>query len=293
MLADEREADTELDSNLSGLELGQLTAKYLDTLASHPAKTQATRKGIIKQLLAHIPVSCKVRDVKPSELATWAGALPVKPVTHNEYIRVVKEIFKLAVSDRVILKSPSAELKRRKVHDPVRLTPSWDQFKAIVTEIRTKVFNADCKETADFVEFMGLAGLGQAELRNLTWSDIDLTRNRMKVRRVKTGRFFEVPIYPQLRPLVEKLYTARGDSERVLKISDGKKGLSGACRRLGYPAFSQRSLRRAFITRAIELGLDFKVIAQTQGHSDGGVLVAKTYGHLRQEHLEAMAAKLV
>jgi integrase len=293
MLADEREADAELDSNLSGLELGQLTAKYLETLASHPPKTLATRKGIIKRLLAHIPASRKVREVKPSELASWAGALPVKPVTHNEYIRVIKEIFKLALADRIVLKSPAAELKRRKVHDPVRLTPSWDQFKAIVAEIRAKVFNADCKESGDFIEFMGLAGLGQAELKNLTWSDIDLTRNRMKVRRVKTGRFFEVPIYPQLLRLLVRLHAERGDSERVLKISDGKKALSGACERLAYPAFSQRALRRAFITRAIELGLDFKVIAQTQGHSDGGVLVAKTYGHLRQEHLEAMATKLV
>jgi site-specific recombinase XerD len=62
---------------------------------------------------------------------------------------------------------------------------------------------------------------------------------------------------------------------------------------MGRPVFTQRSLRRAFITKAIELGLDFKVIAKTQGHSDGGVLVAKTYGHLREERLEAMAAKMV
>jgi hypothetical protein len=34
MLADERDADAELDSNLSGLELGQLTTRYLETLAS-------------------------------------------------------------------------------------------------------------------------------------------------------------------------------------------------------------------------------------------------------------------
>jgi integrase len=206
---------------------------------------------------------------------------------------VTKEIFKIALADRVILKSPAAELKRRKVHDPVRLTPSWEQFKAMVGNVRAQVFNADCKDSGDFLEFMGLAGLGQAELKNLTWGDVDLAKNRMKIRRVKTGRFFDVPIYPQLRPLLERLHAERGDSERVLKISDGKKALSAACKRLGYPAFTQRALRRAFITRAIELGLDFKVIAQTQGHSDGGVLVAKTYGHLRQEHLEAMAAKLV
>jgi integrase len=293
MLADEREADAELDSNLSGLEISQLTDKYLASIASHPRKTLVTRGAMIKRLLVQFPATRKVREIKPSDLSSWIASLPVSAVTQNEYARVTKEIFKIALADRVILKSPAAELKRRKVHDPVRITPSWEQFKAIVGNVRAQVFNADCKESGDFIEFMGLAGLGQAELKNLTWGDIDLTKNRMKVRRVKTGRFFEVPIYPQLRPLLERLHKQRGDSERVLKISDGKKALGGACERLGYPAFTQRALRRAFITRAIELGLDFKVIAQTQGHSDGGVLVAKTYGHLRQEHLEAMAAKLV
>jgi integrase len=293
MLADEREADAELDSNLSGLEIGQLTDKYLESIATHPNKTLVTRRAMIKRLLLQFPATRKVREIKPSDLSSWIASLPVKAVTQNEYARVTKEIFKIALADRVILKSPAAELKRRKVHDPVRLTPSWEQFKAIVGNVRAQVFNADCKDSGDFLEFMGLAGLGQAELKNLTWSTVDLGKNRMKIRRVKTGRFFDVPIYPQLRPLLERLHAERGDSERVLKISDGKKALSAACKRLGYPAFTQRALRRAFITRAIELGLDFKVIAQTQGHSDGGVLVAKTYGHLRQEHLEAMAAKLV
>jgi integrase len=293
MLADEREADAELDSNLSGLEISQLTDKYLESIASHPHKTLVTRRAMINRLLAHFPAARKVREIKPSDLSSWIASLPVKAVTQNEYARVMKEIFKIALADRVILKSPAAELKRRKVHDPVRLTPSWEQFKAIVGNVRAQVFNADCKDSSDFLEFMGLAGLGQAELKNLSWNDVDLAKNRMKIRRVKTGRFFDVPIYPQLRPLLERLHAERGDSERVLKISDGKKALNGACKRLGYPAFTQRALRRAFITRAIELGLDFKVIAQTQGHSDGGVLVAKTYGHLRQEHLEAMAAKLV
>lgn len=292
MLADERDEDAELDSNLSGLEIGQLTDKYLKSIASHPKKTLVTRRAIIKRMLAFFPVTKKVRDIKFSELAAWTASLPVGPRTHNEYVRVTKEIFRLAIADKVILKSSAAELKRRKVHDPIRLTPSWEQFKAIVADIRAQKLNADHEESGDFIEFMGLAGLGQAELKNLTWADIDLARNRMKVRRIKTGRFFEVPIYPQLRPLIERLHAKRGNSERVLKIANGKKALSGACDRLGYQAFTQRALRRAFITRAIELGLDFKVIAETQGHRDGGVLVAKTYGHLRQEHLEAMAAKL-
>jgi hypothetical protein len=41
----------------------------------------------------------------------------------------------------------------------------------------------------------------------------------------------------------------------VFKIRDAKKALAGACRRLGLLAFSQRSLRRMFITRALERGV--------------------------------------
>jgi hypothetical protein len=45
-----------------------------------------------------------------------------------------------------------------------------------------------------------------------------------------------------------------------------------------------------FITRAIELGVDIKVIAQWQGHKDGGALLLKTYSHVRPVHSQRMAA---
>ena len=45
-----------------------------------------------------------------------------------------------------------------------------------------------------------------------------------------------------------------------------------------------------FITRAIERGVDVKVIAQWQGHRDGGKLILDTYSHVRPEHSDRMAA---
>jgi hypothetical protein len=45
MLADEREADAELDFNLSGLEIGQLTDKYLESIATHLHKMLVTRSN--------------------------------------------------------------------------------------------------------------------------------------------------------------------------------------------------------------------------------------------------------
>lgn len=68
--------------------------------------------------------------------------------------------------------------------------------------------------------------------------------------------------------------------------------MTSACKRLEFPHFSLRSLRRCFITRAIELGIDLKTIASWQGHRDGGVLIAKTYSHHRNEHSDAIALRL-
>jgi hypothetical protein len=44
-----------------------------------------------------------------------------------------------------------------------------------------------------------------------------------------------------------------------------------------------------FITRAIERGADVKVIAQWQGHRDGGKLILDTYSHVNPVHSNRMA----
>ncbi|MCP5519498.1 MAG: hypothetical protein H7A45_19825 [Verrucomicrobiales bacterium] len=113
--------------------------------------------------------------------------------------------------------------------------------------------------------------------------------------RSKTDTGYSIPVFPQLKALLEG-FQASGriaTGQPVFKVRDPKKALTNACVRLGYPHFSPRSLRRCFITRAVELGIDFKTIASWQGHRDGGVLIAKTYSHLRNEHSDAMARKLV
>lgn len=128
--------------------------------------------------------------------------------------------------------------------------------------------------------FLGLAGVGQAEASALTWGDIDWTRGRMNMHRKKTDTPFFVPIYPHLRPLLEKLKKKPGlkyANKRVLKISDAKKALKTACEKLGYPLFSQRSLRQCLIMRLWKSGVDKKLIAKWQGHRDGGQLIMDTY----------------
>jgi integrase len=77
--------------------------------------------------------------------------------------------------------------------------------------------------------------------------------------------------------------------DQVFAIKNAKKAIAAACKRLQLPAFSHRSFRRMFITRAIELGVDVKVIAEWQGHRDGGQLILSTYSHVRPVHSQRMA----
>jgi integrase len=118
---------------------------------------------------------------------------------------------------------------------------------------------------------------------------VNFEAGQIRTFRQKTSTGFAVPIYPQLRPLLEKLCKRKKSGDKIFKIADAKKALAGACARLGYPPFSQRSLRRMFITRAIERGVDVKVIAEWQGHRDGGKLILDTYSHVNRAHSQRMA----
>jgi integrase len=169
------------------------------------------------------------------------------------------------------------------------LTPTFEQFKQIVADIRGQTFNRDAEDSGDFVEFLGLAGLGQAEAASITRSDVDLVAGRIIIYRHKTDQGFAIPIYPQVRSLVERLCEGKKHGDRLFAIDQARKALANACKRLDFPPFTHRSLRRMFITRAIERGVDVKVIAQWQGHRDGGKLILETYSHVRPEHSNRMA----
>lgn len=277
-------------------------ADYLKTfLASSQHKSESTKekfKMISKRIEDEWPggTKQKLRDVKPSDVLRWLQKQRERfaSSTYNEYVQFIRRLFAAAVKDRIILESPAFEVLQAKRETPIRDTPTWEQFRGIVASIRSQRMNADAQESGDFCEFMGLSGLGNAEASALTWDDIDMKLGRIRAYRQKTDTGFSIPLYPQLRPLLERLHgpKARSAGERVFDITDVRKSLAGACKRLGYPHFTQRSLRRCFITRAIELGIDFKTVAAMQGHQDGGVLIAKTYSHLRSEHLDRMAEKL-
>jgi integrase len=290
-LAKKKDDQSQIDRSQGKLTLAELCDRYLKTVQHQKPKTIERKSFIVGRIKTDWPTGklTQVGKVKPSDVDLWLSRYRFGSASRNLHISCIKELFDSAVRDRIITFSPAAHLRSVKREKPIRLTPTFDQFRAIITDVRSQGFNAAAQDSADFLEFLGLAGLGQAEVSSLTPADVDFTAGQIVTYRHKTSTGFTIPIFPQVRPLLQRLCEGKAHDEPVFKILDAKKALAGACRRLAYPPFSQRSLRRMFITRAIERGVDVKVIAEWQGHKDGGKLILDTYSHVNRAHSLRMA----
>ena len=279
------------DRSQGRINLEELADRYLRTIQHQKPKTVERKTFIVGRIKSHWPTGklTQVGKIKPSDVDLWLSRYHFGSASRNLFISCIKEMFGLALRDRIIAVSPAAHLRYSKREKPIRPTPTYEQFKAIIADVRAQPFNADAQDSADFLEFLGLAGLGQAEAGSLMRADIDFDAGRLITFRHKTSTGFSVPIFPQLRPLLERLCEGKANGDCVFNVRDAKKALAGACHRLGYHSFSQRSLRRMFITRAIEKGVDVKVIAEWQGHRDGGKLILDTYSHVKPIHSQRMA----
>jgi integrase len=290
-LRDFRDQQQQVDPARGNVTLAQLCDRWLATKKNAKPKTLGTKSHVVKQIKSRWPggATQRIRDIVPSQADLFLARFQFGAASQNAFVTVLRELFDFAVRDNCIAKSPCAHLKFRKREKPIRPTPTFEQFKAIIADVRAQQFNADAEDSADFLEFLGLAGLGQAEASSLTRADVDFGAGRIITFRHKTVTGFAIPLFPQVRLLLERLCEGKAHDERLFKLNNAKKALAGACRRLGLPAFSQRALRRMFITRAIERGIDIKVIAQWQGHRDGGKLILDTYSHVNPLHSDRMA----
>ncbi len=187
-----------VDSEVEKTTLRQLNRKFI---AVNQGKAQSTRdatQAILKDFESWWPhgLDFQVRNVRPSHLDEWLATHErrLKNTSYNRYAGVLKGVFDLAVKDRIITASPFLQVSTRwkKPQQPLRLIPTVEQFEAIVANIRSQRFTDHAEDSADFVEFLGLAGLGQAEAASLKWGEVDFERETLSIRRHKTDTRFTV-----------------------------------------------------------------------------------------------------
>ena len=83
----------------------------------------------------------------------------------------------------------------------------------------------DANESADLVEFMGLAGVGTAECANMKGEHINFASNQIALYGKKTDTGYSIPIFPQLLPFLRRL-EANGQivsGQPVFQVKDPKR----------------------------------------------------------------------
>lgn len=232
-----------------------------------------------------------MRDLKKSQVLTWLNEQygDWSESYWNSALSLIRDALDMAFNDNVIVENAVGALKYHKRKNPIRLKPSFDEFKAIVTSIRSQPLNRDAEDSGDFVEALGVLGLGQAELASMKREHVNLDAGQIVIYRQKTGQRFTIPIYPWARAPMEKLCNGKKPGEKLFKIKQARKAITEACKRLDLPIYTHRSLRRMFITTAIERGIDVQTVSRWQGHRDGGKLILQTYSDVRDIHSQRMA----
>jgi integrase len=271
-----------------------------ESLITGKARTTEAEKLNVRKLVESWPKDAPVilSKIKQSHVLAWLKPYreTLSASSVNHLITTARRFFDLAVKDGVIDRSPAEGIKYAKLSKPMRSTPTDEQFRAIVADLRGQVWNGHgAQDSADFVELAGTLGLGQAELSGIRRQDIDLDAGVIQLFRRKTSQRFTIPIFPDARPIIERRLADMPlePEARLLPQDNCKKGLAGACRRLGLPHFEPRSLRRFHITRCLRTGIDAPTVAAWQGHRDGGALVLKTYqAEVNMTHSLRMAAML-
>ncbi len=195
--------------------------------------------------------------------------------------------------------NPAMKLKRLGIRRKVLELPTSDQFERLVTLIETSGA-AQAKDCGDFVRFLSFTGCRVSEAKQATWQDVDWGRNELAIhcvkRRLTSGSALTriLPLNPALKSLLQRLHAARKPqpTDTICQVFEAQGSLTRACRLVGCQRLTHHSLRHLFTTRCVEAGIDFATVGRWLGHSDGGMLVSRTYGHLRSEHSQAQAAKV-
>jgi integrase len=269
--------------------------------ASLKPRTKAHREERIAVILKNWPTLEKtdVRRLNKQECLSWAAKYVSSASNFNKTVQTFRAILDIPVEAGVRYDNPARFIKGMKIRAKPLHLPNRAQFKLLVASVRA-VNKRYSNDAADMMEFLAYGGLRKSEANNVCWFDCDFTREEILVRGdpetgTKNWSVRTIPMIDEMRVLLDRLKAARDEikpEQAVLRVSECNGSMANACDRLGIPCITHHDLRHLFATTCIEAGVDIPTVSRWLGHKDGGALAMKTYGHLRNEHSQAMAKKV-
>jgi integrase len=154
-----------------------------------------------------------------------------------------------------------------------------------------------------YLRFLALTGAREKEALAVGWADVDFERRLVTISAdgsAKTGRHRSVNFSGELESLLKEMVTYCPPDSSFLFPSPqrGPKDIHAHSLRESFKLVRSKAVlpwvgfhdfRHFFASQCVMAGLDFMTIGSWLGHSDGGVLLGRVYGHLADEHKRRMA----
>ncbi len=275
--------------------------RWLESIKHTLADGTIQQREIRIKNLAPFFKGTSLRSVSAFQCERWAIERGAKLATQTfvHELETMRNVFKYAQQHGLILSNPATTIKRPKVTFTKAPIPSRQQFVKLVAQIRQSDGRADSqrksKDGADLVEFLAFSGARIGEARAAAWGDVKFENNMIWIHGTKSEQSDRlIPMTASLRDFLLKLKAEFNPepTTRILKTGSAKKCLATACVNLEFPKFSHHDFRHFFATTCIESGVDIPTVSRWLGHSDGGALAMRVYGHLQVEHSLAMGKRV-
>lgn len=284
---------------------------YLDRLEKLGSVRPATvelEKAMHKSLTASLG-TLRLRELSPLQIHNHmarrvAGEDGVSNRTVNIEITALRNLLKSAIDDGLLNTLP--KIKRLDEITPARRCLTSAEIervaKAALKSPRTG------QMVHDFILLMAYSGGRRSETLRLRWQDVDFGRKQLHIGAdglSKNGQSRSVDFNGQLEkhlremrkrraPDCEFLFPSprRSEDECPHAISFNK--TLRECRiKAKVPDFTPHMCRHYFASMTLMCGVDLQTVAAWLGHRDNGVLLAKTYSHLLNEHKATQAKRVV
>jgi len=290
--------------------------KYLEsqTFLRKKESTQRSERQAIARWKAHIggvridklsaPMIHSYREKRLALKSRKAPNNGISERTVNLDVIALRHVLRFAMDGALIDDLPKIRaLKPRPPgRRPLVTKEQFNRLLAAATEETTK----NSRLFRYYLRFLALTGAREKESLAVRRKDVDFARGTVTIGAdgaSKNSKAREIDFSPELEVLLkEMIATLPPDTSWLFPSPQrGAKDIHAQTLRESLKAVRKKAvlewvgfhdLRHFFASQCVMTGIDFMTIASWLGHSDGGILVGKVYGHLADTHKQAAAQKL-
>jgi Site-specific recombinase XerD len=213
-----------------------------------------------------------IAGITVEELDNWLRALPGSPKTRTNFRTNVGVLFSYAARRRMIDSNPVLHTAKPKLPDNPPEIFTVDELRALL-----QAANRGAPDVVPMLTIGAFAGLRDAEIKRLDWSEVDLSRGHIEVKaaKAKSARRRIIPIQPNLAEWLRPYAALKGSV-----VPEGARGkLDRVCKAAGLSRWPNNGLRHSYASYRLAAIHDAPRVASELGHTSPQMLYS-TYREL-------------